>query len=182
MNHILDKRDDMEAAWQNAKFIGGCFAGKGIRQVEERDKNRKELEKKEVEDKRSDALRKYMNAGGGKEDLTEQVVLPDGRKAEVVSRFKAESAEELADMLARALNDEKDAHDLAVESHIRKLNERSEEIQKESSEIFNIVSTSGMPDISDWTDGKNALNRMNRIREAILKRKLSGDPTKPPEE
>jgi len=128
MNKIIDRRDQIERDWGNAKFIGSCFAGKGVRSIDERDKTRLERERQELDDLKIKVLYNYLNKTEGQKDAPQITVLPDGRRVVVEKRFRADSVEDLADQLSAALSGEKDHHDLVVESQQRKVQERSQAI------------------------------------------------------
>ena len=138
LNALLDKRDKVESEWVNAKFIGSCFAGKGIRAIDEKDKSRKNKERVDREDLKMKVLYEYLNRRTRKEEeqIKELVVLPDGRRATVEKRFRADSVEELADQLSASLSGEKDHHDLVVEAHQKKMNERYQDIEKSKIQIY----------------------------------------------
>jgi hypothetical protein len=137
LNRMIDRREEMEKDWTNAKFIGSCFAGKGVRQIDERDKARHETERTEREDLKIKVLYRYLNRNAGPEDEPEQTVnLPDGRQATVVKRFQAISAEELAVQLEAALAGEKDYHDLAVENKERQLRARARELEQYKHQLY----------------------------------------------
>lgn len=156
LNKIYDRKEQDEKDWQNAKFIGGCFAGKALRSLDDRDKMRFEREKKDKEELKIKVLKQYLNRSTKKYDSpVETVFLPDGRQAEVVGRFRADSAEELAKQLTAALNNEKDAHDLAVENHFKQINNRNLEIHKERQKLIEISSHKPINEDS----GSNILSR-----------------------
>ncbi len=142
LNRVLDKREIIDQAWSNAKFIGSCMA-KGVRQVDERDKARLETERTELDDKKMQVLKNYLNRTDGTESVSQSTVaLPDGRTAELMpgnlpsGRFGADSAEELKDQLEKALNDEKDHHDFVVEAHFKKLEARMKVIEEQKQQIY----------------------------------------------
>lgn len=142
MNKIIDRKDDMEREWSNAKFIGSCFAGKGIRSIDERDKSRLEKERVDREELKMKVLYNYLNrVVGDEEEKAGTIILPDGRKAEVVhgsatdGKWRADSAEELAEQLSAALSGEKDHHDLVIEAKERELRERAVYIEQEMRKI-----------------------------------------------
>lgn len=126
---MIDRREEMEREWSNAKFIGGCFAGKGVRSIDERDRGRLEKERVDREDLKMKVLYRYLNRTAGGKDPEEVISLPDGRKASVAKKFKAESAEELANELSAALSGEKDYHDLVIERKRQEFVERSRELE-----------------------------------------------------
>lgn len=137
LNRLLDQREQMEAEWTNAKFIGSCFNGKGVRSVDERDRGRREQERREREDKKMSVLYRYLNRKAGKEEEPPATVkLPDGRTATVSKRFKAESVDDLADQLSASLSGEKDFHDLVVDRRMRQIQERQEVLEAERQKIY----------------------------------------------
>jgi hypothetical protein len=140
LNALLDKRDKIEAEWANAKFIGSCFAGKGIRAIDEKDKSRKNKERVDREDLKMKVLYEYLNRRAKKEEdkIQEMVALPDGRRATVERRLRAESVEELADQLSASLSGEKDHHDLVVEAHQRQVQERYRDIERSKIQMYSV--------------------------------------------
>jgi hypothetical protein len=136
LSRIIDSRDEFENAWSNAKFIGGCFAGKGIRSIEDKDKARLARDEELRAEKKRDALKAYLNRTILSPTKTPELIsLPDGRLAEVVSRQQANTVEELAEQLSRALSNEKDAHDLAVEAEIRRAREHMALVEQQKREL-----------------------------------------------
>ncbi len=130
LNHILDRNDEMERDWQNAKFIGSCFAGKGIRSIDEKDKIRKEKDRTDREDLKMKVLYRYLNRKVGKDVPAEEPVpvkLPDGRMAHVVKRFRAETADELAAQLSAALSGDMDYHDMVIAAKMQQVQKRHDE-------------------------------------------------------
>jgi len=142
VNRIIDRRDDMERDWQNAKFVGSCFAGKGVRSVDEKDRMRHEKERVEREEQKIKVLHDYLNRKSGVEEPKPKVHLPDGRSAELFEgtqsdgKFRAETAEELAEQLERALAGEKDFHDLVIEAKERELRVRANSIKMAQQSFF----------------------------------------------
>lgn len=125
LNQLMDRREEMERSWSEAKFIGSCFNSKGVRSVDEKDRARHEKEKSDVEDLKMKVLYRYLNRSAGPGDEPPaHVQLPDGRMATVEKKFQADSVEELADQLSAALSGEKDFHDTVVEQHQSKMRER----------------------------------------------------------
>jgi len=130
LNNIIDRNEEMERDWQNAKFIGSCFAGKGIRAIDEKDKMRRERDRNDREDLKMKVLYGYLNRKVGKEIPAEEPVpikLPDGRMAHVVKRFRAETAQELADQLSAALSGEMDYHDSVIAAKQAQLQRQRDE-------------------------------------------------------
>lgn len=135
LNRLLDVKEQMERDWTNAKFVGSCFAGKGVRAVDEKDKARAAREKADQEELKIKVLHGYLNRVPG-EMKEPEVFLPDGRKAVLVGRFRAESAQELADQMSAALNQEKDHHDLVIEAKMRQVRERAESMDDSRQRIY----------------------------------------------
>ncbi len=145
LNRLLDSREVMERDWVNAKFIGSCFAGKGVRSIDEKDRARAAREKTELEELKMKVLYGYLNRSGA-EHKEAEIFLPDGRKATVVARFRAESAQELADQMSAALSEEKDHHDLVVEQQIAKGRERAAAIDESRQRLYRApVFSQGVP-------------------------------------
>lgn len=137
LNRLMDHREQLEADWGNAKFIGGCFAGKAIRTIEEKDKARKEKEKLDVHELKNKVIYRYLNRNAGDEDVApKQVTLPDGRTATVEKMFRAESVEELANQLSASLSDEKDYHDKIIEAKQKELRRRANAIDKHRRQLW----------------------------------------------
>jgi len=145
MNNIQDLREDLERDWANAKFVGSCFAGKGIRSIDEKDKMRREKERTEREEEKMKALHAYLNRLSGVEEPAETVSLPDGRQAEVARRFRADSVEDLAEQLSASLSGEKDFHDSVIEAKERVLRARAEAIEAEKRMFFSRARALGEP-------------------------------------
>jgi len=137
LNRLLDKKDEAERDWNNAKFIGSCFNGKGVRSVDERDRGRREKDRVDLEERKMKILYRYLNRTAGEDaEPPSTVELPDKRIATVEKRFRAETAEELAEQLSAALSGEKDHHDRVIEAHERKLRERAKIINQHKRQIY----------------------------------------------
>jgi len=145
LNRLMDSREAMERDWTNAKFIGSCFAGKGVRSIDEKDRARAAREKAELEELKMKVLYGYLNRSGAEQKEAE-IVLPDGRKATVVGRFRADSAEELRAQMEAALSEEKDHHDLVVEQQIARARARAASIEDSRQSIYRApVFSDGVP-------------------------------------
>lgn len=148
LNRILDDRENVEAQWANAKFIGSCWNGKGVRSIEERDRARKEKERSDLEDLKMKVLYRYLNRLTGQEEVEDRQQLPDGRIATVVKRFRDEGVEALAAQLERAVNNEKDHHDLVIERHLNAAKARAAELRADRRALHQA------PSIFDETKGR----------------------------
>jgi hypothetical protein len=172
LNKIQDSRDESEANWNNAKFIGSTMAGKGIKSVDERDRARAERERTDREELKLKVLKNYLNRTAPDKGISnvEKINMPDGRIAEVVSRHRADTAEELAQQLSAALSGEKDAHDLAVEAHFKKTTDRRKEIDQERRLILTSVQRENpLPEGSSVMTKSEADERIRRLREMMIK-------------
>jgi len=177
VNRIIDNREDMERDWQNAKFVGSCFAGKGIRSIDEKDRMRHEKERVEREEQKIKVLHDYLNRKSGTEEPKPKVQLPDGRWAEVAEgtqsdgKFRAETAEELAEQLERALAGEKDFHDLVIEAKERELRVRARSIKSAQQSFFHLPPTQLEPgQNSDIGGGGTRIIGDRGIAEAYVAR------------
>jgi hypothetical protein len=113
LNRLIDIKDESERDWNNAKFVGSCFA-KGVRSIDQQDKQQKDIERQKLEDLKIEVLYKYLNRIDDDKSMPKQVSLPDGRTAEVVEEKRAQTVDELAEQLQNALNEEKDHHDIVI--------------------------------------------------------------------
>jgi hypothetical protein len=104
LNQYEDMKDSAEREWDNAKFIGSCFAGKEIRKLYAQDRDRR-VKEREEKIKRRDRLIRQVVLHESPEESQSQ-----GRYVMQVAR----TSEELADQLERSLRGEKDWHDEVV--------------------------------------------------------------------
>jgi hypothetical protein len=112
LNYFEDHHAEHERAWENAKFIGSCMAGKGISKVYNQDTDRRAKEKQERMDRKDRILREILL--GEKVD-TEESKIPGA----VVKA--ARTVEELASQLQEDLRGNKDWHDRVIEEHERRV-------------------------------------------------------------
>jgi hypothetical protein len=115
LNYYEDVRHRQDVDWENAKFVGGCMAGKGLQKIHNQDMQRRQKERQE--------------RWNHKDQLIRHVVFGDPLEAdkryggaEVVQ--VASTVEELADQVQRSLRGEKDWHDEMIEAHERTIRER----------------------------------------------------------
>lgn len=186
MNEVIDRKEEVETSWNHSKFIGSCFAGKGMISIDEQDKARRTREQQEIDERRMKVLRNYILQTEGKELAAEEttVPLPDGRQAVVEGRFKAETVDELADQLSASLSGEKDWHDRVVEEHFRKARAAQEAMSKQSRQLAAMprhLAEAGRP----AAGGSRVLNRQDA--DAYVKRMQalmitpSAGPVSPPD-
>lgn len=182
LNNLLDVKEQADREWSYAKFVGSCFNGKGVRQIDEHDKARKNRERQEFEDRKMQIIRDYLNKTEGESDDRTDLILPDGRRAIVEGRFRAESAEELADQLSAALSGDKDSHDLIVERHFQKVAKEREEQEMNQRRIGTSSQQSASEEL-DRVTGTRVLPKGDV--EAYIKRMRSiahgGDRVMPPD-
>jgi hypothetical protein len=173
LSQIIERRDEIEREWQHAKFIGSCFAGKGIRSIDERDRGRLEKERVDREELKMKVLYRYLNRNNtvdGKEPEA-LITLPDGRKAFVAKKFQAETAEELAREMSAVVSGEKDHHDRVMESETLRMQKRAEIISKErnrliySSPSYEGMSQGGSRIVGGKIEAEALLQRMREAKE-----------------
>lgn len=167
LNRIYDRKDAFERDWTNAKFIGSCFAGKGVKTVDERDKARAEREKTEQEEKKIEVLQAYLNHTPYGEERRKQTQLADGRMATIEKNYAADSVEELSVQLESALNGEKDWHDSVVEKQLEKLRRREKNVEKVRSQVHMLTpqqNESGTRVIGSRSDADAYVSRLEAMR------------------
>jgi hypothetical protein len=126
LNYYEDLKEAAEREWDNAKFIGSCFAGKEIRKIYNQDKDRRQKEHEERLQKRDKILRQVI--------LHER---PD--EAETKGRYTmtvARSTEELANQLEKDLRGEKDWHDEIVAREEARIKAQIQDRQKKLQTLF----------------------------------------------
>ncbi len=169
LNHIVDTKEEVERDWANAKFVGSCMAGgKAIKSIDEKDKGRINKEKQEREELKMKVLYRYLNKIDKEgEEYESKIYLPDGRLATVVNKFKAETAEELAEQLSSALSGEKDYHDMVMDQKMKEMEGRSKEIDSQKHKLFslNLESQDGSRSIGNSQAAKEYMERINRLKE-----------------
>ena len=108
-----------------------------MKSVDDRDQARNEQERTEREDKKMEVLYDYLNFNKSRHDKKQNsIILPDGRKADVIEKFKMESINELSDQLSSAISGEKDYHDLVIENKMSQLNKIQKTIESERYDIY----------------------------------------------
>ena len=108
VNYYEDMRARQDAEWENAKFIGGCFAGKGIQKVYNRDNDRRQKERQERWN-RKDQLLRHVLFGDPME--------ADKRYGGAQVVMVASTVEELAAQVEQSLKGEKDWHDQVIQEY-----------------------------------------------------------------
>lgn len=163
LNQVEDQNNDAERDWENAKFVGACFAGKGVQKIYNQDTDRR---RKEVEDRtaRRDKLLRYVFEGVS-------ITSDTTRNGQVVAM--ARTVEEMADQLSRDLRGEKDWHDQVVAAHEEQLRQRlrmREEqlaaIAKSAEDRFEGHNVQGGTETTGLTR-EQAIHRMQQSRQAL---------------
>jgi len=108
INHYEDLRDQNEAEWENAKFVSGSMAGKGIQKVYNRDNERRRKEREERWNKKDQLIRHVLFG---------EPVESDKRYGGAQVVVVANTVEELADQVEKSLRGEKDWHDNVVQEY-----------------------------------------------------------------
>jgi hypothetical protein len=146
INHFEDLFEQMEREWENAKFIGSCFAGKGIQKVYNHDVDRRRKRKEDII-ARKDAVIRLALYGEEPSDRKKQ----QGHATMVV----AQTTEELAKQLQADLRGEKDWHDQVIEAYDKlhrdthqAQQERVKQLQASHAEEFNGLKVIGGTDMS----------------------------------
>lgn len=129
INYYEDLRNQHDSEWENAKFIGGCFAGKGIQKIQNQDRQRRQKEREEKIN-RKDQLLRHILLG----DPLEEDKRYGGAQVVVV----ASTVEELADQVQRSLRGEKDWHDQVIDEYENNIRTN---VQKRQEQLQEIVQT-----------------------------------------
>lgn len=138
LNTIIDRREISEREWANAKFIGGCFAGKGVKSIDEKDRARLETERTKREERKLEILRDYINGNDPNKKDEKITRLPDGRMGVVEKSFKSSTVTELAEELSRAVSGEKDLHDLIVERKQKEAIEMHKNLEAQKRQLLSV--------------------------------------------
>lgn len=120
LNSYEDAKEVAERDWDYAKFVGSCFAGKGISKVYSHDIDRK---RKEKDDRitRKEVLIRHVLLG---ESLSRDDQI-QGSQVIVTAR----TVEALADQLERSLRGEKDWHDEVVAAAEAQMRQKEQDRQ-----------------------------------------------------
>lgn len=178
LNLVEDRNEQQERDWENAKFVGSCFAGKGISKVYSHDTERRRKEHEERISRKDRILREVLL--GEKVD-SKNTALPGA----VITIPK--TVEELASQLEKDLRGEQDWHDKVIEEHERRIKDQyqsrrtqQEEVAKENDVHFgpfNVTGGTALEPISP----QEIEHRMQRARQlqaqALANRQVHLDPS-----
>lgn len=125
LNHYEDTKESAEREWDNAKFVGSCFAGKEVQKVYNQDRERRRKEKEARVERRDKLLRQVLLG----EDQDE------GKDGKRMVKMVARTVEELASQLERDLRGEKDWHDQVVEAEQARMHAQIQERRDRINEL-----------------------------------------------
>lgn len=168
LNQLQDVKDEIERDWNNSKFVGSCFNGKGVRPIEEKDRGRREKERQDQEDLKMKVLFRYLNRDeyGRSIEPDDTMTLPDGRKVTVEKRTSAQTVDELALELSASLSGEKDAHDIIIEKALLQMQQKREQLDREKVNLYKATPLEESDSVSDVLTGgrQEADMRVARLR------------------
>lgn len=104
LNYYEDMTLQTEREWEHAKFVGSCFAGKGVQKIYNQDNERRRKEHDERIARRERILRHVF----------EGTPLSQEQDARGRVMVHAKTVEELADQLEKSLRGEQDFHDRVI--------------------------------------------------------------------
>ena len=161
MNLYEDQKERSEGDWENAKFIGGCFVGKGMSKINGQDSDRRQKEADERIARKDKIIRQVLLGKSSSEE-----VLGSGAIIQV-----AHTVEELAKQLEADLRGEKDFHDLVVEGEEKRIREQTrarqqqiQQLHEEARKRFEGAYMVGGTDLSGMTE-RQAKEHMERRRQ-----------------
>lgn len=118
LNQVEDRNESYEREWENSKFIGSCFAGKGISKIYDQDNDRRRKDREERSSRKDRILREVVL---GEKPEANVLTIPG---AQITG---ARTVEELATQLEKDLRGEKDWHDQVIEAHEARIRDRLKE-------------------------------------------------------
>lgn len=149
VNLAEDRNEQHERDWENAKFVGSCFAGKGISKIYNQDNDRRRKEREERMTRKDRILREIL---AGEVVQENSIVIPGA----VMTAPR--TVEELASQLEKDLRGDKDQHDLIVEQHERRISaqyharlDQQREVARENAVQFGNAHLVGGSDMSGLT-------------------------------
>ena len=129
LNHIEDRNERYEREWEHAKFVGSCFAGKGIQKVYNQDSRRRRQEREDRMTRKDKILRKWVMG----EEVKDGVVTGPG-----VTMSVPRTVQELTAQLEKDIRGEKDWHDRVIDEHEARIRaghaERREQLEQAARE------------------------------------------------
>ncbi len=112
LNYFEDRNEEAEREWDNAKFIGSCFAGKGIQKIYQQDTDRRQKDKQDRFSRKDRLLRQV---------LLGEKILEANKQLQGAILTVPHTVEDLAGQLEKDLKGEKDFHDSVVEAHEKRI-------------------------------------------------------------
>ncbi len=125
LNYFEDLHIRSEQEWENAKFVGSCFAGKGMSKVHTQDQTRRDNERLE-RSARKDALLRHVLLG----DPLDTKDRKGGMRV-----ISAHTVEELAEQLEHDLRGEQDFHDQVVQAHEERVRQQYQDRRRQLEEL-----------------------------------------------
>ena len=158
LNHYEDLREQSEREWENAKFIGSCFAGKEIRKIYSQDKDRRQKEQEERVQRKDQLIRQVLLGEDPSKDKTQ------GQVKLIVPR----TVEELAAQLESDLRGERDWHDEVVFREEEKMRSQLQERETRLRELQAARDSALEPIAYTRTDLSKGLSP-DEVRERVLR-------------
>ena len=161
LNYYEDLEYNNEREWENAKFVGSCFAGKGLSKVYGQDQRRREKEKEDRAARKDQLLRHVL--------LGEPLDSKEAHKGNTLVRT-AHTVEDLASQLEADLKGDKDFHDHVVEATENRIREQNRRRRKDLEDLLakNFKESDGKP-IMGGTDFTGLTSR--EVQERIVRRR-----------
>ena len=162
INYWEDMFEQSEREWENAKFVGSCFAGKGIQKVYNHDVDRRRKRKEDIIARKDQVLRLAL-FGEEPNDKKQQ-----GHAVVLAAR----TTEELAGQLEHDLRGEKDWHDQVIEAYDRlhrdtfqQQQERIKQLSEAHEDEFRGLSVVGGTDVAQGLTPAEVQERIQRRKQ-----------------
>lgn len=163
VNSIEDLNEANERDWENTKFMGSCFAGKGMQKVYNQDARRRRQEREDRMTRKDKILRQWVLG----EDIQDGVVTGPGYVMSV-----PRTVEELTTQLEKDIRGEKDWHDHVVEEHEARIRARHAE-QRQQLEHARLESAQQTPEWGVFGGGSlDQTFSSAEVEERIRRRKV----------
>ena len=164
LNIFDDAKETIERDWENAKFIGACFAGKGLNKIYNHD-NKRRREETDARRSRKDHLLRHVVLGAPLDDGVER------KDGQVI--IAAKTVDQLADQLTKSLKGERDFHDEVVaaieernQNEYKTQQERLQQLAEANEERFGGHGVSGATNLSGLSLGDVTQRLEDRQRAA----------------
>ena len=172
LNTFEDTKEVIEREWENAKFVGSCFAGKGISKVYNQD-NKRRQDEAEARVSRKDSLLRHVLLGTPMAEA-------ETKGGQVV--YVAKTVDQLADQLSKSLRGERDWHDEVVhaieerqQSEHQAQQDRLQQLAEENDARFGPQSVFGTADLTGLSL-EDVAKRLEARQRASASQVLPEDP------